>query len=123
MVGSTVGHYRILEQLGAGGMGVVFRAHDERLDRDVALKFLPAASVVEESARARLLREARSASALNHPNICHVYEIGEVGGQDYIAMELVQGSSLRDRIGASGLSAGIAIRYGIQIADALAHAH
>src|SRR5687767_10614288 len=84
-------HYRIVAKLGAGGMGEVYRAHDEQLDREVAIKVLPAASLDDPIARARLVREARAAAALNHPHICTVHEVGESNGQTYIAMELVEG--------------------------------
>jgi serine/threonine protein kinase len=94
MIGKTLGHYQITEKLGAGGMGVVYRAHDEQLDRDVAIKVLPEASFDDASARARLLREARTASRLNHPHICTIHEVGEHDGQAFIAMELVEGKSL-----------------------------
>jgi serine/threonine protein kinase len=87
-------HYRIISRLGAGGMGEVYRARDEQLDRDVAVKVLPASSFDDPTARARLVREARAAAALNHPNICTVYEVGEADGQAYIAMELVEGRTL-----------------------------
>ena len=87
-------HYRIISRLGAGGMGEVYRARDEQLDRDVAVKVLPASSFDDPTARARLVREARAAAALNHPNICTVYEVGEADGQAYIAMELVEGQTL-----------------------------
>ncbi len=123
MIGQTLSHYRIVAQLGAGGMGVVYRARDERLQRDVALKVLPAGAIADETSRARLLREARMASALNHPNICHIYEVGEEQGNAYIAMELVEGRSLRETIPKGGLPIEKAIRHGAQIADALAHAH
>ena len=89
MTGQRLGHFRIVDRIGAGGMGVVYRAHDEHLDRDVAIKVLPAASFRDPSARARLLREARTASKLNHPHICTIHEVGEAEGQAYIAMELV----------------------------------
>jgi TolB-like protein/Tfp pilus assembly protein PilF len=123
MIGTTLAHYRILDRLGAGGMGEVYRAHDEQLDRDVALKVLPAASFSDPTARARLLREARSAAALNHPNICTIYEVGEAEGQAYIAMELVEGRSLSDALGEEGLPPDVVLRCGVQIADALEHAH
>lgn len=123
MVGSTLSHYRILRKIGAGGMGEVYRAHDEQLDRDVALKVLPPGSFADETARARLLREARAAAGLNHPNICTVYEVGEAGGQAHIAMELIDGPCLSDRLQQEGLPAAAVLRYGMQIADALAHAH
>ena len=123
MVGQTLGHYRVLEKLGEGGMGVVYRAHDDQLDRDVAIKVLPAASFSDATARARLLREARSAAALNHPHICTVYEVGEADGQMYIAMELIEGRTLSARLAGGALSADQMLRYGLQLAEALAHAH
>src|SRR2546430_2650869 len=123
MVGSTVAHYLILERIGAGGMGVVYRSQDTQLGRPVALKVVRDDAQVDEKARARLLREARTASALNHPNICTIYEAGMAEGETYIAMELVEGQSLSAMIGADGLPVETAIRYAVQIADALAHAH
>jgi len=123
MLGATFGHYRIVGQIGAGGMGEVYRAHDESLDRDVALKILPGASFGDPAARARLLREARSAAALNHPHICTVYEVGEAEGQAYIAMELVDGQPLDTRLAQGPLPMEQVLRYGLQVADALAHAH
>src|SRR5713226_529545 len=91
MVGKKFAHYVVLEKAGAGGMGVVFRARDETLHRDVALKLPSANSLADENARARILREARAASALNHPHICTIYEVGEFEGQPYIAMEYIAG--------------------------------
>jgi TolB-like protein/Tfp pilus assembly protein PilF/predicted Ser/Thr protein kinase len=123
MIGKTLGHYRIMEKLGEGGMGVVFRAHDEQLDRDVALKVLPAATLADESARARLLREARAAAALNHPNICTIHEVGEADGQAYIAMEYVKGQPLSELVASQPLPVEEVLRYGQQIAGALGHAH
>jgi serine/threonine-protein kinase len=123
VIGQTLGHYRIEARLGAGGMGVVYRARDERLGRTVALKVLPADKQTDEAARARLLREARAASALNHPHICTIYEVSDVGGQTYIAMELVEGQPLNTRVPAEGLPVEAVLRYGAQMADALAHAH
>jgi serine/threonine protein kinase len=123
LIGRTLGHYTILQQLGAGGMGEVYLAHDEQLDRDVALKLLPARSFGDDAARARLLREARAAAALNHPHICTIHEVGEADGQAYIAMELVAGRSLADSLPRGGLPLERLLRYGAQIADALAHAH
>jgi eukaryotic-like serine/threonine-protein kinase len=123
MKDQTVSHYRIVEKVGEGGMGVVYRAHDDRLNRDVALKFLPAELLNNENARALLIREARTASALNHPNICTIYDVGEQDGQSYIVMEFVKGRSLTEQIPENGLPADTAIRYGEQIADAMAHAH
>jgi len=119
----TVSHYRIVEKIGAGGMGVVYRAHDDRLNRDVALKFLPDELNHDENARALLIREARTASALNHPNICTIYDVGEVDGKSYIVMEFVSGRSLAEQIPEDGLPVETVIRYGEQIADAMAHAH
>jgi eukaryotic-like serine/threonine-protein kinase len=123
MKDQTVSHYRIVEKVGEGGMGVVYRAHDSRLNRDVALKFLPAELLNNENARALLIREARTASALNHPNICTIYDVGEQDGQSYIVMEFVKGRSLIEQIPENGLPADTVIRYGEQIADAMAHAH
>ena len=104
-------------------MGVVYRAHDESLDRDVALKVLPGDSFRDASARARLLREARTASKLNHPHICSVHEVGEADGHAYIAMELVEGMPLSTRLLRGPLPAGEVLRLGLQLAEALAHAH
>ena len=123
MIGQTLGHYRIVEKIGAGGMGVVYRARDEQLDRDVALKVLPADTITDETARARLLREARAAAALNHPHICMVHEVAEAEGQAYIAMELVEGQPLSARLAEAALPVEQVPRYGQQLADALAHAH
>jgi Tol biopolymer transport system component/predicted Ser/Thr protein kinase len=123
MIGRTLAHYRIIEKLGEGGMGEVYRAHDEKLDRDVALKVLLASALRDETARARLLREARSAAALNHPHICTVHEVGEADGQTYIAMEFVEGKPLSESVRAQGLPVETALRYGSQIADGLGHAH
>lgn len=123
MVGRTVAHYRILERIGAGGMGVVYRSQDTQLGRPVALKVVRGDAHLDDKACTRLLREARTASALNHPNICTIYEAGMAQGETYIAMELVEGKSLSAAIGADGLPVETAIRYAVQIADALAHAH
>jgi serine/threonine protein kinase len=94
ILGRTVSHYRVLEKLGAGGMGEVYRAHDERLDRDVAIKILPPSARDNQDARNRLLEEARSASQLNHSHICTVYEVGEENGVAFIAMEFIAGRTL-----------------------------
>jgi TolB-like protein/predicted Zn-dependent protease len=123
LIGTRLGHYRILERIGTGGMGEVYRAHDDALQRDVAIKVLPAATAEDEAARSRLLREARAAAALNHPHICTVYEVGEAGGRTFIAMELVEGSSLDRLISGGALPADDVLRYGFQIADAVALAH
>ena len=121
MIGTTVGRYRIESVLGAGGMGVVYRGYDTELGRPVAIKVL--ASDGNQDTRRRLLREARSASALNHPHICTVHEVGEAEGRAFLVMELVDGRVLRDMIPAQGLPTDTVIRYGSQIAAALAHAH
>ena len=123
MQDTRLGHYRIAGEIGTGGMGTVYRAHDEQLDRDVALKVLRADVLSDETARARLMREARAAAGVNHPNICTVFEVGEANGQAYIAMELVEGQCLSDLLQKHALPVGEVLRYGIQIADALAHAH
>ncbi len=123
MDGGRLAHYRIISRLGAGGMGEVYRARDEQLDRDVAVKVLPASSFDDPTARARLVREARAAAALNHPNICTVYEVGEADGQAYIAMELVEGRTLSAILHAGPLPAEHVVHYGRQLADALTHAH
>ncbi len=121
--GARLGHFTIVGRLGAGGMGEVYRAHDDRLKREVALKVLPQQAMAEPEARARLLREARSAAALNHPHICTIYEVGEEQGQDYIAMELVDGRPLSELGGVAGFAPTAIVRLGIEIAEALAHAH
>jgi serine/threonine-protein kinase len=123
VIGQLLGPYRISARLGAGGMGVVWRARDERLGRDVALKVLPDALVADPVARAQLLREARAASALNHPNILTVHEVGESGEHVYIVTEYVAGKPLSEGSAQGALPVETVIRYGTQIADALAHAH
>ncbi len=123
MIGQVVSHYKVLEQLGQGGMGVVYKARDTRLDRLVALKILPPDAVRDADRRRRFVQEAKSASALNHPNIITVYDIDSAAGVDFIAMEYVVGSTLDDLIGRKGLPLKDALRYGIQIADALSKAH
>jgi len=116
-------HYRIIEKLGAGGMGEVYRAHDTRLDRDVAVKVLPDEALADPVARRRLLREARAAAALNHPHVCTIHEVGEATGRVYIAMELIAGLRLDEVIRQGGMPAHDVLRYGLQIAEAVAHAH
>src|SRR5574341_783227 len=119
--GTQFGHYQIVSALGEGGMGVVYRARDTRLERDVALKLL--AEGPSKEARDRLVAEARAASALNHANVATIYEVGEAEGRSYIAMEHVAGRPLSKMIPPEGLPAETVVRYGAQIAAALAHAH
>jgi serine/threonine-protein kinase len=123
LLGQTFSHYRIQSLLGAGGMGRVYRAHDARLGRDLALKILPCDMMADDTARARLLEEARTASSLSHAHIAHVYDVGEDRGQMFFAMELVEGKALREAIPRGGLSLSLVCRYGAQIASALAFAH
>jgi photosystem II stability/assembly factor-like uncharacterized protein len=122
MIGQTLDHYRILAQIGEGGMGVVYRARDEVLNRDVALKLL-AHGALDKVGPGHLLREAQTASSLSHPNICTIHQVGETGNDFYVVMELIEGRSLSDLITVTGLSMETVTRYGTQIADALAHAH
>jgi predicted Ser/Thr protein kinase len=123
MIGQVLGHYRIDAKLGEGGMGVVYRARDEFLHRDVALKVLSKGNISTDSAREYLLHEARSSSALSHPNICTIYEVSELNGELYIVMELVEGKPLNALIAGEGLPVESVLRYGVQIAAALAHSH
>ena len=123
MIGELLGHYRIVSKIGQGGMGVVYRAHDEVLQRDVALKVVGEGTPVEKSSREKLLHEARASSALSHPNICTIHEVGEFDGELYLVMELVEGKSLKELIGSAGLAVESILRYSVQIAGALAHAH
>lgn len=122
MIGEKLGQYRLTAKIGEGGMGVVYRARDEELNRDVAVKVL-AAGMLEQLGKDHLLREAQIASALSHPNICTIYQVGRVDEGFYFAMELVEGQPLSEMARATKLTTEAATRYGVQIADALAHAH
>ena len=129
MIGTIISHYKIVEKLGEGGMGVVYKAEDTKLERTVALKFLPRHLTANEAEKARFLQEAKAASALNHPNVCTIYGIEEYDGQEFIEMEYVDGVTLREKIAGSrseatsSLQGNTVIAYAVQIGEALHEAH
>src|SRR5262249_17366761 len=123
MIGKTLSHYRILEKLGEGGMGVVYKARDSHLDRFVALKVLPPEKVADPDRKRRFVQEAKAASALNHPNIIHIYDIDQQDGIDFIAMEYVPGKTLDQLTPRHGMGLNEALKTAVQMADALARAH
>src|SRR5512143_3389792 len=122
-VGQTLGHYRVAEKIGAGGMGVVYRAHDERLKRDVALKVLRAGMLVDKASRNRFRKEAVSLARLNHPNIATIHEFGTKDGTDFLVTEYIVGQTLSDRLTSGPLPSSEVIRLGLQLAEGLAAAH
>src|SRR5512136_2704411 len=123
MIGQTISHYKILEKLGEGGMGVVYKAHDTHLDRFVAIKVLPPEKVADPDRKQRFVQEAKAASALNHPNIITIHDIDQTEGIDFISMEFVAGKTLDQLIPRHGMPLSEALKCAVQIADAVARAH
>src|SRR3981189_844412 len=122
-IGHILGHYRIIEQIGAGGMGEVYRAHDEQLDRDVALKVLPVGTLSDETARKQFRKEALALAKLNHPNVETVHEFNTQDGVDFLAMELIQGSPLSEKLKQGPLAEKHVVLLGTQLAEGLCAAH
>lgn len=123
LIGQTLSHYRILEKVGEGGMGVVYKARDLHLDRFVAVKLLPPEKLADPIRRQRFVQEAKSASALNHPNIIHIYDVSEADGTPFLAMEYVSGWTLNQVMAHKGVALNDTLKFATQIADALAKAH
>src|ERR1700680_4748024 len=123
MIGQTLGHYRIVEKIGAGGMGEVYRARDEHLERDVALKVLPVGLLADEAVRRRFRKDALALAKISHPHIAVIHDVGEEAGVDYLVMECVPGQSLAERLKSGALPQKDVISLGGQIADALEEAH
>src|SRR6201997_5901737 len=119
LVGHMLGHYRIIERIGAGGMGVVYRAHDEQLERDVAIKVLPVGTLADESARKRFRKEALALAKLNHPNIATIFEFSSQNSTDYLVTEYISGQTLDERLAAGALSEKEVVGLGIQLAQGL----
>ncbi|HEX6315005.1 MAG TPA: serine/threonine-protein kinase, partial [Gemmatimonadaceae bacterium] len=123
MIGSTISHYRIIDKLGEGGMGIVYKAQDTRLERLVALKFLPHDLARSETARLRFVNEARAASSLNHPNVAVVYDVGETDAHSFIAMELVEGATLKEKLKGERLGIEQVLQLAMEVAEGLHAAH